>query len=163
MKTSFSHTTKHGDIEEKSKPPHEAFAHSQDRNQGQPVFKKQSLPILPPNPFRIYNLMEHFTSLTLPINEVFNTFKDQLCVRRSRPIRYDPSLLGAKEYCSYHDCKGHKTIHCWTLRKYLGELIQQDLLKKYILTPEAASGSGQLNVPSPIQPQNLLTQYKVID
>jgi len=34
METSFNHTAKHGDVGEKSKSPHEASAHSRDRNQG---------------------------------------------------------------------------------------------------------------------------------
>ena len=66
-------------------------------------------------------------------------------------------LPGAKEYCSYHDCKRHNTLHCWALWKYLEELIQQDLLKEYILTLEATSGSGQVNVSSLIQLQHLIT------
>ena len=45
---------------------------------GGPAFKKQVLPILPPHSLRTYNPMEqHFTPLKLPINEVFNVFKDQ--------------------------------------------------------------------------------------
>ena len=48
---------------------------------------------------------------------------------------------GVLQYCSYNDYKGHKTIYCWALRKYLETLIQQDILKEYILTPEVASRS----------------------
>ena len=93
---------------------------------------------------------QDFTLLNLPINEVFNTFKDQSWVRRPRLIRYDPLLPGVEKYCSYHDYKGHKTIHCWAFRKYLEKLIQLGLLKEYILTLEADTGSGQLNAPLPI-------------
>jgi len=78
MKTSFNHTTKHGDVGGKSKSLHKAFAHAQDRNRGQPAFKRQALPILSPNSLRTYKAMEqHFTLLRFLINEVFNTIKDQ--------------------------------------------------------------------------------------
>jgi len=92
-----------------------------------------------------------------PINDVFNTINDQSWVRYPRTIQYNPTFSGAEEYCSYHDCKGHMTIYCWALRKYLKEFIQQGFFKKYILTPEAASGSGQLNTPPPAQSQHLIT------
>jgi len=65
MKTSFNHTAKHGDGRGKSNSPHEASAHAQDRNQGQPAFKRQVLSILSPNPLRTYKPMEqHLTPLT---------------------------------------------------------------------------------------------------
>jgi len=65
----------------------------------------------------------YFTPLKLPINEIFNTIKDQPQVRRLRLIMYDLILSGAEEYCSYHDGKGHKIIHHWGIQKYLEELI----------------------------------------
>jgi len=54
--------------------------------------------------------------LRLHINEVFNIIKDQPWVWYLRSIQYYPSLLSAKEYCSYNDGKGHKTQ---SLRRYL--------------------------------------------
>jgi len=61
---------------------------------------------------------------------------------RLRTIQYDPSLLEAEEYCSYHDGKWHKIIHCQILRRYMEEIIRQGFLKEYVLTPNAGSGSG---------------------
>ena len=102
MKTSFNHTAKYGDIEEKSKSPHEASTHTHDQNQGQPTFKRQVLHILSQNPLQTYKAMQqHFTPLRLPINEIFNTIKDQPWIRHPRPFQYDPSLFKAEEYCSY--------------------------------------------------------------
>jgi len=97
--------------------------------------------------------MEHFTPLKLPINELFNTFKDPPWVKRSKSIQHNPSLPGSEEYCSYHECKWHQTIHCWDLLRYLEELIQQGFLKEYVLTPEAIS--KQLKT-QPSQEKNLI-------
>ena len=36
----------------------------------------------------------------------------------------------------------HQIVHCWALRRYLEELIQQSLLKEYVLTPKAAFGQS---------------------
>jgi len=69
-------------------------------------------------------------------------------------------IAGSEEYYSYHDCKGHQTIHCWALRIYLEELIQQVFLKEYVLTPEAIS--QQPNTQSSRE-QNGIAQYKTID
>ena len=72
MKTSPNHSAKHGDDGGKSKSLHEASAHAQDRNREQPAYKNQVLQML-----RAYKLIEHFTTLRFPINEVFNIIKDQ--------------------------------------------------------------------------------------
>jgi len=43
-----------------------------------------------------------------------------------KPIQPNQLLIRSEEYCSFHDCKKHQTIHCWSLRRYLKELIDQD-------------------------------------
>jgi len=123
MKASSNHPTKPGKDRVKWKSTHEAPKHAPDRHWRQPPYKKQTLFILSPSPIQSYRLTEHFTPLTLTINKVFNTFKNQPWVRQPKPIQPNPSLPGSEEYCSYHDCKGHQTIHCWALRRYLEELI----------------------------------------
>ena len=92
-----------------------ASAHAQDQNQGQPAYTRQAFQILSSSLLGAYKLIEKFTLLRLSVNEVFNTIKDQTWTMRPRPIPYDPSLPKVKEYCSYHDGKGHKTIHCRSL------------------------------------------------
>jgi len=64
-----------------------------------------------------------------PHQRSLQTVNDLRWVRRPRPIQYDSSLFGAEEYCSYHDGKGQKTIHCQSLQRYLEELIRQGFLK----------------------------------
>ena len=88
--------------------------HAQDQNRGQLAYKRQALLILSPNLLRAYKPIEQFTQLRLPVNEIFNTIKDQRWVRRSRPAQYDLSHSRAKKCCSYHDGKGHKTIYYWS-------------------------------------------------
>jgi len=117
---------------------------------GNPTYERQALSVISPSLLQTFKPTEH-RSVRLPINEVFNAIKDQLWDRRSRPIRYYPTLSKIDEYCSYHDNKGHKTVHCWNLWKYLKELIRQAFLKEYILTPEATSRLRQSNVPPPAQ------------
>ena len=111
MKTSSNHSAKRGDDGGKSKSPHEASAHVQDQNREQSAYKIQALSIFSPSLLQAYKMIEQFTPLRLPINEVFNTVKDQPWVKRLRPIQYDPSLPGIEEYCSYYDNKRHKIIH----------------------------------------------------
>jgi len=64
--------------------------HAQDRYRGQPPYKKQVLPFLPPvyptSLLQSYKSMECFTLLKFLINEVFNSFKDHPWVRRLKPI-----------------------------------------------------------------------------
>ena len=84
--------------------------------------------------------MECFTPLKLLINEVFNTFKYQLWVRRPSPIQHNPSLPVSEKHCSYYEGKIYQTIHSWALQKYLEELVKQGFFKKYILTPEVVCG-----------------------
>ena len=42
----------------------------------------------------------------------------------------------------------YQIVHCWALRRYLEELIQQSLLKQYVLTPKAAYGQHTHSLPS---------------
>ena len=87
---------------------------SATRIRGNPPLR-EALPILSASPLQAYKLIEHFSLLWLPINEVFNTIKDQSWVMRLKPIQNDHTLPKAEEYCSYHDGKRHKTIHCRSL------------------------------------------------
>ena len=98
--------------------------------------------------------------LKLLINEVFNTFKDQLWVRCLRKTRYDPSLSEQKNIAP--------TVTARNTRPSIGpsrpeELIQWGLLKEYFFTPEAASRSEQHNALLTIRSEHLITQYKTID
>ena len=86
---------------------------------------------------------EHFTLLRFSINEVFNAIKDQQWVKRSKPIQYDSTLLGAEEYC-----KGHQTIHCKSFRKYLEELSAKTSSKSTSLPP-ITSDARQPSAPPP--------------
>ena len=89
MKSSAYHTAKYYDGE-KFKPQYEATTRARNPNQGQPAYKRQTLPILSPSPFYNFKTKEHFTPLKLTINMVFNAIKDQLWVRRPKLIQYFP-------------------------------------------------------------------------
>ena len=143
MKTFSNHSKKPGDHGGKSKSPHESSAHAQDRNWGQPAYKRQVLLILSLSLLWAYQSMDQFTLLRLSINKVFNAIKDHSWVRHPRPVQYDPLHPRVREYCSYHDDKGHKTIHCRSLRRYLEELIHKGFLKEYVHTSKAVFESGQ--------------------
>ena len=67
----------------------------------------------------------------------------------ANPIQ--PYLPRVEEHCSYHDSKGHHTVHCKHLQRCLKELVYQGFLKEYVLITRAASNAGQLNALSPIQ------------
>jgi len=63
---------------------------------------------------------EHFTLLRLSINEVFNAFKDKPWVKPLKSIQYNPTLLRAEEYCSYHDSKETQDCPLQKLTKIYG-------------------------------------------
>jgi len=77
MKTFVNYSAKRGDDGGKSMSLHKAYTHAQVQNWGQPAYKRQALSIFSPSLLRAYKLIEQFTPLWLPINEVFNTIKDQ--------------------------------------------------------------------------------------
>ena len=104
--------------------------------------------------------MERLTPLKLPVNEIFNTIKDQPWVRPPKLIQHNFSLPESEEYCSHHDYKGYQTVHCWALRRYLEELVQHGFFKEYILTPEVIFRQPNTQPP---RKQNLIAQYNAID
>jgi len=59
--------------------------------------------------------------------------------------------------------RGHQIIHRRSLRKYLEELVYQDFLKEYVLTPRATSDAGKLSALPPTQLQHMIIQYKMIE
>ena len=97
------------------------------------------------------------------LNEVFNVIKDHSRVKHPKSIQYDLTLLEAKKYFSYHDNKGHPTVHYRSLQKYLKEFVHQGFLKEFVLASEAASNVGQLNALSPTQSQHMVIQYKMTE
>jgi len=119
------------------------------------------------NMFHAYGAEEFFTPLKLPIEEVFQAIKDEPWVKRPSPIQNDPSRLGSKEQCSFHDGMGHKINQCRSLWRYLESLIRQYYLKDFILNHRATSESGQLTTPQVQQIANQYqppcSQYKAID
>ena len=90
-----------------------------------------------------------FTPPKLPIQDVFEAIKGQPWVKHPEVKPHDATRLGAKDYYSFHDCKGHQTSQCWSLSKYLKDLVQEGYPWEYVLTPEASSETErQLETPS---------------
>jgi len=85
MKAPSNPSARHSEDKTKSKSACEAPDHAPDQHRGQPPYKKQALPIMPSSSIRSYISAERFIPLKLPIDEVFNTFKDQPWVRRPKP------------------------------------------------------------------------------
>jgi len=83
--------------------------------------------------------MEYFTPLKLSINEASTPSKTSPGSDARDQSNTISRFLGWRNTVPYHDCKGHQTIHYWALRRYLEKLVQQGLLKEYILTLEEAS------------------------
>jgi hypothetical protein len=70
-----------------------------------------------------------------PINEIFSTFEDQPWVQRPPPLPRSERNLSSKDFCSYHQGTGHKTVDCKALQRYLQKLLDQGYLKQYALAP----------------------------
>ena len=125
---------------------------------GQPAYKSQALSVLSPNPLQAFKMEQHLTPLRLPINEVFNSIKDQHWL--SAQSESDTTLFSPewKNIVFFNDSKRHKTIHCRTLQKYMEELIPKGFLLEYVLTPRAASDAGQSSNLPPTQLQHMIAQ-----
>ena len=57
--------------------------------------QETNTPASSPSPLRTFRAEQHFTLLSLPMNEVYNAIKNQSWVRRLKPIRHDPTIPGA--------------------------------------------------------------------
>jgi len=110
IKSSSHHFVKPSDDGVMVKSAREASSHTPDRHRGQPPYKKQTLSILSLNPLQSYQPIQYFTALKLPINKMFNTFKDHPWVRHPKSFQPNTSLPGSEEYYSNPDYKGHPTI-----------------------------------------------------
>ena len=48
------------------------------------------------------------------------------------PTKHDTDPLKAG-HCSFHDSRGHATLHCWALKKHIKDLVQRGYLDEFIL------------------------------
>jgi len=138
MKYSSNHSAKLSDGEGKPKSPHETPEHAQDRHRGHPTYKKQALSILPEFTMkRQINEILHYVEApdqrnlqhyqTSTIGQAPKTTPAQSFTPRVRGIL----LLPRRKETSDHPLLGPLDLE---------ELVKQNFLKEYILTPEAASG-----------------------
>jgi len=61
--------------------------------------------------------------------------KHQPWVRLPKPSKHDPDLLEAR-HCSFHGSRRHATLHCWALKRHLGDLIQCGYLEEFVRDQE---------------------------
>jgi len=79
---------------------------------------------------------EYYTPLRLPINEFFNTVKDQLWVKRLRPIHYNPASPEWKSVIPSTTVKDTKSSTARASVDTWKSLFAKTFSKKkYILTP----------------------------
>ena len=80
-------------------------------------------PASPPNP----NFHIHYSispRISKSVNFWGNLWLPLSTIHLERVIQFSTiSLLGSEKYCFYHDCKGHQTVYCWALWRYLEELV----------------------------------------
>jgi len=103
MKSSVNQPLKCGNYGEKLKSQYEAPINASNPNRGQPAYKRHVFLVFSLNSVQAFKMKEHLRPLRLPINEIFNTIKDQAWIKRPKSIQYNPTLSGAEEYCSYHN------------------------------------------------------------
>ena len=63
--------------------------------------------------------------LKLPIDQILYIIKHQPWVRLSKPSKRSLNPLEAG-HCSFHDIRGHSTLHCWALKRHLEDLVQRE-------------------------------------
>jgi len=95
-------------------------------------FQESAIPELPVESILSFTGGWQLTPLKLPIQNVFGATNGQPWVKRPEPKQHDPARPGAKDYCSFHDCKGHRTAQCRSLCMYLEDLVQQEYLRRYV-------------------------------
>ena len=108
MKSSANQSFNRNDNGTKLKPWHGGpSVDVQGHAQG--TFKKQ--PSLHPqqNKPRAYQISDSFAPLKLLIQDIFKAIQDQPWVSHLNVKMHDSVRLGAKDYCSFHDNKGHRT------------------------------------------------------
>ena len=49
-----------------------------------------------------------------------------------KAVKHDTDSLKA-ENCSFHDSRGHVTLHCLTLKRHLEDLMQRGYLDEFVL------------------------------
>ena len=109
MKSSANPSFNHSDDGTKLKPQ-QGDPSVNNQGFGQGAFKKQLFLHPQQSPFRAYWVDDSFTLLKLPIHDVFEAIKGQSWVKRPEVKPHDPAHPGAKDYCSFHDSKGHQTF-----------------------------------------------------
>jgi len=90
---------------------------------------------------------EYYTPLRLPINEFFNTVKDQLWVKRPRPIHYNPASPEWKSVIPSTTVKDTKSSTARASVDTWKSLFAKTFSKKIHPHPRATSNAGESSAP----------------
>jgi len=134
MKSFVNSSLNHGDNETRTWRPLRWPSGSRTRR-----FEEATILIPSVEPTLAYQVSNSFALPKLPIQDVFEAIKGQPWVRRLKAKTLDHVRPGVRDYCSFHDNKGHWTSKYQSLRKYFEDLVQQDYVREDILVSGVSS------------------------
>ena len=73
-----------------------------------------------------------YTSLKMPLDEVYETIKDQGLLYLPAPIIKLPSRRDMGRYCKFHGTHGHTTAECRDLKTQVEDLMRNRYLDEFI-------------------------------
>ena len=106
----------------------------------------------------------------MPVDQILMEIRDELSLKRPRPLHSAPSLHDKRKYCRFHKDHGHYTEDCRDLKEQIKELICNGKLKQYVKRGDfdrygqksQQVGSRRDENRPPPRPQNTLGEIKTI-
>ncbi|EXB66605.1 hypothetical protein L484_024901 [Morus notabilis] len=80
---------------------------------------------------RLFQKYDSYHELTVGVEEVFNQVGRRNLLRRSDPMKSDPSRRNQKKFCRFHGDVGHHTNDCADLKDEIKRVIHEGRLQKF--------------------------------
>jgi hypothetical protein len=105
---------------------------------GKPNKKKKSDMVQDNSPSDYKNVRKNFgdykwTPLNATITEVMMAIENDPAFQRSKPLPGVPPANLADQYCAFHDCYGHLTKQCISLRQLIEKFIENSKLVHFLV------------------------------
>jgi hypothetical protein len=75
-----------------------------------------------------------WTSLNVTLTEVMMAIEKDPAFQRPKPLLGVPSTRLADKYCAFHNCYGHLTEQCISLRQLIEKFIKNGKLVRFLVS-----------------------------
>ncbi|CAL8996836.1 unnamed protein product, partial [Prunus brigantina] len=75
---------------------------------------------------------ESYTKFTIPIHQILAQVQDMPWLKKSSPLKGNPTKKDTSRYCTFHEGHGHYTNDCFAWKRHLEDLVRDGHCTKFV-------------------------------